>query len=883
MPLLPRLACLWRNLVHKNNVEQDIAEEVRAYLELLTETKIKEGADPAEARRAAFIEMGGMEQVKEKVREVKMGYQLETCWQDVRYAVRSLRKHALLSTVVIATLVLGFSISTGVFTYFTALWLSPRVDKDFDSFLQVNSAYTTDPTRPGRPWKTTLEDYLAFRDRAKSLRNLAAYGQADVPLGQDDPVGVRIALVTSNFFSVYGVEWPRMGRLLQPEDFTASNPVVVLSESVWRNRFASDPQIVGKVVRFNGQPVTVVGVVPTPAIINASGGAIAWFPYTLETYLNVGDNLLRPGEAEWLSVTGRLNPGFSRQDAATELSLIASQQDRLHPGRITTLTITDGSMIQDPFKRDQVIAGLTLVLGALTILVLIVCVNVATLLLARAAARRQEIAVRLALGASRVRLVRTLLVETYFLASLAGLLSIFFAYHITGALVRWLLPEDDGISLFSLATDWRVLGYLILVTFLAGTIAGVTPALQSLKVNLSDSLKGRHSSFDGAARGSRVYGLLVGAQAALSFFLLVYGCIGIRAYQNASTLNPGFESRQILWVDLFRRSRPTSQIDWADFYRRLTGRLAALPGVQSVAYAKRPPFMNHVNGNLVSSNYFTTLGIPIVSGRAIRDDDHPCSRGAKCSVVISQQLAREHWPGGNPLGQMIRSPDGISYEVVGVARDISSTRLGGVDNSMIYQPINLNKSASKNGIDPACPLVRFSGDEASLARAVSATIREMSPDLSVRAMTIQSLRDSGIAGLRRVVGIIIPLVAVALTLAVIGVYGVVAFAVTQRNKELGIRVALGARKEDIYRAILSSGMRPVAVGLLIGLVATLSTKSAVAHVLREGWFQEFTLYIHDPIIYAVTAILLAVAALAAMLIPARRATRVDPMIALRME
>src|SRR5262245_15301819 len=282
-------------------------------------------------------------------------------WQDLRYAVRGLRKHALLSGVVIATLALGIGVSAGVFSFFNALMLRAPVDKDFGSFVRVYSAYTTNPARHGRPRDTTLEDYLAYRDRAKSLRDLAAWAQFDAPLGQDDPVEVRVALVTSTYFPLYNLERPLMGRLLEPEDCTAANPVVVLSERLWRNRFASDPQIVGKVVHFSGQPVTVVGVAPIFAGVLDINGASAWFPYTLETHLKVGDNLLKPGEAAWLTVAGRLNPGFSHQDAETELRLLASQQSRLHPGRTTTLTVTDGSRIQDPYWRGKTILGLTLV------------------------------------------------------------------------------------------------------------------------------------------------------------------------------------------------------------------------------------------------------------------------------------------------------------------------------------------------------------------------------------------------------------------------------------------------------------------------------------------------------------------------------------------
>jgi len=896
--------------------EDEIVEELSQHLEDRYKESLARGASPEDAHRAALAELSDGEMLAHDLRRVErqvihepvvLGARrinmIADLWQDFRYAARGLRKHALLSTVVIATLALGIGVSAGVFGFFNAIMLRALVNKDFDSFVRVYSAYTTNPTRPGRPRDTTLEDYLAYRDQVKSLGDLAAWAQFDAPLGQDDPVEVRVALVTSNFFTLYNLEQPLMGRLLQPADCSAANPVVVVSESLWRKRLASDPQIIGKAVHFNGQPVTVVGVAPTFAGMLDVNGASAWFPYTLETYLKMGDNLPRPAETPWLFVAGRLNPGFSRQDAAAELKLLASQQSRLRPGRTTMVTVTDGSMIQDPYWGDKTLLGLSLVLGALTILVLIVCVNVTTLLLARAAARRKEIAVRLALGASRVRLVRMLLVETYLLASMASLLGVYFVYHVPGALIRWLRPQPEWQETFpwSLVPDWRVFGYLTLLTVLAGTTAGLTPALQSMKVNLSEMLNGGRSMLGGAARGSRLYSLLIGAQVALSFFLLVFACVSIRAYQKASTIDPGFETRQVVWADLIMRSRSDEQRNWGAFHRTLTERLVALPGAQSVAYSDRHPFRapeitvqapslapRQVNSVSVSPNYFTTLGIPIVSGRAIRDDDPPCgqtsgnvSRNYGCSVVVSQRLAREFWPGSNPLGQTLRTPQGNSFEVVGVARDISRTRLGRLDDPMIYRPMNLNGAYPK-GYE-AYAFVRFSGDGVLLSRAVCTTIREMAPDLSVSAETIQSFRDSEIAGLWRIGRIIVFIVALAVTLAVIGIYGVVAFAVARRNKELGIRIALGAGKIDIYRAVLSFSVRPVAVGLLIGLVTTLGTTSTIAQTFRDGMFGEFTMYVQDPITYTIAAILLAAAAFAAMLVPARRATRVDPMSALREE
>jgi predicted permease len=832
----------------------------------------------------ALIEVGGVELVKEQVPEVRMGRYMETLWQDVSYAARSLRKHALLSITIIATLTLGIGVSAGVFTYYNAEFLRARLDKDFDSFAQVFSAYTIDPRRPGAWGETTLEDYTAFRDGAKSLRNLAAYAEFYAPLGKDDPVGARCLLVTSNFFSLYDLRQPLMGRLLQTEDYSPANPVVVLSERLWRNRFASDPQIVGNVVHFNGQPVTVVGVTPTFA--GMVHGATAWLPYTLETYLKSGDHLLRPGAAAWLSVAGRLNPGFSYEDAAAELKLLAGQQDRLHPGRATTINVTNGSIIQQPTgtNREDNRLLFVLIMGALIFIVLIVCMNVTTLLLSRAAARRQEIAVRLALGAGRARLVRMLMTETSLLAAVAGLLSFYLAGRLPEILMRWLSSADDVIA-WSMAPDWRVFVFLTLMTVLAGTMAGLQPALQSLKVNLSETLKGRQSSL-GGGRGSWLYGQLIAAQVAFSFFLLCGAMLFVSVARQAASFEPGFETRQVLWADLLLRSRSAEQRNWGAFHGALTERLTTLPGVQSVAYSNRTfrgRLMADVQApgqaprpveiNMVSENYFNTLGIAIVSGRAFRESDPPCGK-AICPVVVSQQLARAFWPGEPPIGQTLRNSAGHSFEVVGVARDISSRRLGDLDDPTIYQPANLN------GNYPAQPFVRFSGDGEALTRAVAAAARELAPELSVEARTIQSGREAGTERLWRYARLIGLVCTMSVLLAILGIYGVVAFAVSRRTREMGIRIALGASSKDIYHAVMWSSGRPIVIGLLIGLVVTAVTTSAVAPLSRNVGF---TVNALDPISYALTAILLVGVALFAMLVPARRASRIDPMMVLRDE
>jgi predicted permease len=802
-------------------------------------------------------------------------------WQDLRYAVRGLRRHVLLSTVVVATLALGIGISAGVFTMINAVALRARIDKDPGTFVRVFSSYTRDPVRPGRPGNTTLEDYLAFRDKARSVRDLVASTDFRPSL-EDDPSETRVRLTTCNFFSLYQPERMILGRLLQPQDCSAANPVAVLSEQAWRNRFAADPEIIGKAIHFNGHPVTVIGV--APRFSGQINGAIAWLPYTLEKYLGAGENLQRPDEAAWLSVEGRLNSGFSRRDVAAELGLLSAQQDRLHQGRKSIVIVTDGSMFQQPGLSNSSAWVITLIMTVLTLVVLITCANVTTLLLSRADERRQEIAIRLALGAPAWRLIRMLLTETLLLACLAAPLSLYFAYWLPPVLNAWLFREPAD---FSLAPDWRVFSYITAISLLAGILAGVAPARQSLKLNLQDSLKGRTSSSLIAAGGMRLRGFLVGAQVAMSFTLLVGTGLFVRTYRQMATANPGFNTRQVFATRQWMRSQVPPQGSWSAFHKTQAQQIGSLRGVQSVAYASPLPYASgslptlqvqfsgqaprHVAYNVISPEFFATLGIPLVSGRSFQESDPFC--GKACPVVVTQELARQFWPGQNPLGQTLLLERGAMLEVVGIARDTSTQRIGEPDEPLIYFRWNPNAG-------PLSLLTRGDGDEVALARAITAKVRETVPSAEVKTETIQAAIDFQLENVRKLGTLVMILGALALSLAVMGIYGVVSFAVSLRAKEMGIRIALGAQNRDIYGVVLASSLRPIVVGLLLGLALAFGAGTMLSRMLL-ALHAPFTVDTHDPVAYAIAVLLFLTVTMAAMIGPARRATQVDPMNALR--
>jgi predicted permease len=828
-----------------------------------------------------------------KVQEMKIGFQFDALWQDISYSIRSLRRNALLSIIVIATFTIGIGINAGVFTLINAIALRARVDKDPDSFVRAYTAYIQDPTRPRAPGTTTLEDYLAFRDRARSLRDVAAWAGFDAMIGANDSSEESLLFVSCNFFRLYGLEQPLLGRLLQPTDCGASDPVVVVSERLWRNRLGADPQIIGKVIHLNGQTVTVIGV--TPAFAGQIDNAKAWVPYTLQTYLQRGDDLQRPGESPWLTVEGRLQPGSTSREVAAELTMLAGQQDALHPGRATAVTVTNGSIVDNPRFSSQGAWLIYLILGLLTCVVLLTCTNVTSLLLARADARQQEIAVRLALGAGRLRLFRMLLLETLMLAATAGAVSLFFVYKLPGALIVWLGDsQSDWTADRALQPDWRVFAYLGAITLLAATFAGLAPALQSLKVELSGALKKRLPMFGGSGRRTWLLRLLVGAQVALSLVLLVGAGIFVRSDQQLSSADPGYETRRVLWGAIRRRGGsaiPLSQPSTTIFNRTLAQRLEIVPGVQSVAFADfpSPPLgkggrlsevqipgqpIQEVGMKKVSPGFFATLGIPITKGRALLESDSPNNKSG-CPVVVSEELARQFWPGSDPVGKELRDSGGTRLEVVGVARDVSTIRVGGPDDPTLYLPWDSN-----SGPGSYLPIVRFTGDSAVLERAISASFRESLPDISMEVRTIQSRIDESLEIIRKVETLLVFLCVMAVTLAVIGIYGVVSFVVTRRAKEIGIRVAMGAQNKDIYVAVFGDSGRPVVIGLLIGLLLALAGALMFGLSLKSA---PVTINTSEPLIFVVAAAVLTAAAFAAMLRPAFRATHVDPIKALREE
>jgi predicted permease len=796
---------------------------------------------------------------------------LATFREDVRYGCRVIRRNPLLSLVVVLTLTVGIGINASVFTVVNGMMLKPRVYKDAASFVRI-----VPESRLQRvPRQVGYQEYLNLRDHTRTLRQLAAFSYFPALIGDDDPGGSGGLAVSCNFFLVDGLDRAIVGRLIDAADCAAPGqaPVAVISEKVWHQRFASDPHIAGRVTRVNNRPVTIVGVAPDLTSSWLEPRDI-WLPYTAQPYMDSSRNGFTDDALLWLNLAGRMAPGFSRGQAQAEFNILERQEDRLHPGRATAVTTTDGSWLEEfeLYMSGRELFLLAFFLGSFILVLLIACANVATLLLSRAASRRREIAVRLSLGAPRVRLVRMLITESLILAAIAGAASAWLVRHVPHPLFRYLAPRAPE---YPMNPDWRIFLYISAIVLFSGILSGLAPALESVKVDLTSSLKGYGSILGG---GNRLRAALVSAQVAMSMVLLVSAGLFAKSEERTLHADPGYIPQKVVVCPL----RFPENITAAAARVRLDAiaqRMKMLPGVHSVAFSDdlpmiirstvelRPPgradAVQAVDIYTGSPGFFETLGVPILRGREFQERDGP-------ALVVSRSLARAFWPREDPLGKFLTFY-GMTATVVGVAKDVDPVRFGGSENPPLYSM--RFPHASRNVL-----AVRFDGDPKAGAIAVRAALRELDPGMFVVARVLQSWIDQVTEVLWNVVSLIVVLGLVATVLATTGIYGAVSYAVNQRTRDLGIRLALGATRFDIVREVFVSGGRPVVRGLFIGLWLSVALAASLRQNMKGT---PLRLDSSDPLLYGGAALLLASAAVLAMSGPARRGSKSDPLEALR--
>jgi predicted permease len=872
--------------------DKDYAEEIQAHIDMEVKENIERGLPPDEAKRAACVTFGNAVAVRETLWQARPWHWLETIRQDLRYGCRLIARGPLLACAVVVTLTVGIGLNAGVFTLLNAMLFRAEVDRAPAEFLSVYVQYAfPNGDRTGIS-AVSSTDYRAYRDGVSPITDLAAWQFEDTATDGANPHALRAVLVSCNFFAVYGLDRPKLGRLFIREDCAApgSAPVAVISEEFWRDEFGSDPNILGTAIPVNHDALTVVGVAPARFAGRLGQGAL-WIPYTMQPRIGSGQNGFQPSASPWLNLSGRLAPGSSRSDVQAHLRVIANQQDQQEAGRKTDLIVTNGSAVQAPGKGSAAFMIVPLFMTPLTLVLLIACVNVSTLLLSRAAARQMEMAVRVSLGAGRSRLVRMLVTESLILAAAAGALSVVLAYQMPGFLLKLLgqLPN------YSLEPDWRVFAYLASVTVLAAGVAGLAPAAESLRVDLSASLKGREALLSSTGRRGPRHGFLVGIQVALSLVLLVGAGMVARAQYLWLSADPNFETRQVLTVRVTppsggARDQGTAQ-SVQSLLLTLKERVRALPVVQSACYCTAPfnghaeevslPLPRNHLRQLASPaeaapEFFQTLSIPILRGRTFTAKEADRQTWAPVTVV-SQDLAHFFWPAEDPIGKQILDGSGNALDVVGVARETTS----GPFDSGVGQFYVL-KGRRQSGEVPHSNelLVRFSGDPGVLENAIRKVATDVDRGILIKSQTLgEEIAATG-RSLWPVTVTVLFLGSAGGVLALVGVYGVVAFSVSRRTKEFGVRMALGANRREIIRLVLRSGVRPILVGVFGGVLLSLGAAQVVARVPR---MQGSVLDTHDPMVYVAVSLLLGFAAIAAMFAPALRAAGSDPVWALRQD
>jgi predicted permease len=727
------------------------------------------------------------------------------------------------------TLVIGLGLNAAIFSVLNGMVFSARIEKNPSTFVQI---LTDDRRNQGEAWKTSLGDYLTFQ-KAQPVRNLEAWAVVHTTI-DDRPEDNLAMLVSCGFFTLYGLEVPLRGRILQSRDCAepGSRPLVMISEELWKRDFSSDPAIVGRTVLLNHHPYTVIGIAPARFSGRLRGAGI-WIPYTMEAHFFGGADPFTDSSTPWLTIEGRLTPGYSRSRALTELSLLAPH---------LSISLTNGSLLQHPSSAPAVKWVVPLTLGAFGLILLLACANVTMLLLSRATARRKEMAIRLSLGASRRALVSMLITEGILLSSCAGALSLGLVAGVPLLFERvmWRAPH------YTVKPDWPVFGYLAMLTLLAGVVTGLAPAAESFKVNVSGSLKGEPFKFRWPTRDT-----LIAGQVATSLVLLIGAALFARAEFAMVAVRPNFETRRVLQVPLNTR---------AAFPPSLEAALMGIDGVSSVCFTSIPPFVGRspdvvtldgqqVAINNISPACFATLGIPMI-------------RGSAESLVVSQAFARR---------QNIMNRSILGKHISGVAQDLTYIRAGTIDGPVVYQP----------GIRPSARdfvLVRVNRDPEIVARTISRVLLTLDPNQTAVPFSLSSRIDEMASRFAVIEVAIVVIGGVALTLAVIGIYGVVGFAVLCRMKELGIRLALGARTIDLLKAVVGPGLKPLLRGLICGAAFGAAGSFGLERIFRNS---PVSLEIANPLPYFAVSLLLIATAIAAMVIPGLRAAVTVPADALR--
>jgi putative ABC transport system permease protein len=867
-----------RALVHRDAVLHDIEEELRAHIEMETEANQEQGMAPEQARISAVRSFGNVGSIKDLAYEVRGGGLMETFWQDLRYSGRMLLKNRSFTIIAILTLGLGIGANTAIFSIVNAVLLRPFPYQAPEHLVMIGESVARG--------SVSCPNFADWKDDRKAFESTSAVrANENFNLtGAGEPERLQGRLVSAEFLSTLGVK-PFIGRdFLAEEDRQGATPAVILSYGFWSRRFGNDQNIIGKQVTLNNQSFTVIGV--TPADFEYGLAADVTVPIGLQS-----ERFKTRGADPGISVVARLKPNVSLRQAESELNVIYARLEQDYPqsntGRRAVLTPLHEAFIGD------VRQPLLILLGAVGLVLLIACANVANLLLVRASTRRREISVRVALGASRSRIIRQLLTESILLSIIGGLLGIMLAYWGTG-FIAYQLP--DGIPrLDKSGVDGSVLVFTVLVSILTGLLFGLAPAVQASRLNLTESLKEGDRGSSGNRQRLRA-GLVIG-EVALTLTLLVGAGLLVQSFRRVLQVDPGFNAQNLLTMQVSVNNPDGPQI--ANFFEQLQENIRQLPGVEAVAVSNGLPLgvANHPtffiegqprpeNGNApsgirytVSPDYFQAMGIEVLRGRVFNAQDKP---ETPLVVIVDEALVQQYFPNEDSIGKRIsQSASGVpSYEIIGVVRHVEHDNLDGpaIRTPQFYTAFNqtpLDKLPMQ--VRRINLLTRTSVEPSSLIASVRGEIVSLNRDQAIfNVRTMSEIVGQSVAPRRFSMLLLTIFAVVALALASIGIYGMLSYAVAQRTREIGLRMTLGAQRGNVLRLVISAGMKLALAGVALGLVASLILTRTIKNLL-------FGISANDPLTFIAIAMLLVFVALLACWIPARRATKVDPMVALRYE
>jgi putative ABC transport system permease protein len=874
--------------------EAAIVEELVQHLEDFYAELLSSGATEAEAQCRTRAELSGSELLQRELRHVerqitrepivlganRRANMIADLWQDLRFGARMLLKQPGFTLIAVLTLALGIGANTAIFSIVNTVLLRPFPYQAPERLVILRERVSTGSPGGFSPSYPNFADWRAQNTVCSSMSAVLMKESFNFT-GVGEPERLQGRRVSAEFFSTLGIQ-PLLGRdFLAEEDRSGATPAAILSYGLWQRRFGGDPSIIGRQITLNQQSFTVVGVTPPD------------FQYGVEADITVpiglqAERFRLRGRDPGTDVVARLKPQVSAQQAETELNLIAERLEQQYPesnkGRRVVVRPLHESFVGD------VRQPLLILLGAVGLVLLIACANVANLLIVRASVRQKEIAVRLALGADRRRILRQLLTESGLLAALGAALGILLAFLGTG-LIASQLP--DGIPrLQEVRVDAPVLIFTLAVSLLTGLLFGLVPALQASRPNLTEELKEGERGSSGRRQWLR--GVLVVAEVALTLTLLVGAGLLIQSFRRVLAVDPGFKAQNLLTMQVSVNNPDGQQV--ANFFEQLQQNVRNLPGVTAVAVSNGLPFdmanypgfliegrpiPDNKGGGLrytVSPDYFRTLGIELLKGRLFTAED---TRDSQRVIVINEVLARQHFQNEDPIGKRLRqpSPESPSYEIVGVVRHVEHYNLDGHTGvqPQFYPNFNQTPLQSLTGSGRINLLVRTEVEPSNLASAVCGQIAALNKDQAVfNVRTMEQIVAQSVVARRFSMLLLTVFAIVALALASLGIYGLMSYAVAQRTREIGVRMALGAQSGNVLRLVIGQGMKLALTGVALGLGASVALTRLIRTLL-------FGVSATDPVTFGSIALLLTLVALLACYLPARLATKVDPLVALRCE